>query len=172
MDNYTIVEQEYGQQSGLENAEKRLIIIDVFGKVQEINLDQFHKTRLLMGRLPENDIVINALVVSGVHGKFKIDGNRLLYADLNSKNGTVVDVDGYHYFMRGNRKYYELHSGNMLRVQADNTSADKSVLILYTSSRTEGVWIHYPILASRIKLGRDMNNDIVLGLECLTPMCA
>lgn len=163
MDNYTIVEQEYGQQSGLENAEKRLIIIDVFGKVQEINLDQFHKTRLLMGRLPENDIVINALVVSGVHGKFKIDGNRLLYADLNSKNGTVVDVDGYHYFMRGNRKYYELHSGNMLRVQADNTSADKSVLILYTSSRTEGVWIHYPILASRIKLGRDMNNDIVLN---------
>ena len=163
MDNYTIVEHEYGQQSGFENAEKRLIIIDVFGKVQEINLDQFHKTRLLMGRLPENDIVINALVVSGVHGKFKIDGNRLLYADLNSKNGTIVDVDGYHYFMRGNRKYYELHSGNMLRVQADNTSADKSVLILYTSSRTEGVWIHYPILASKIKIGRDLNNDIVLN---------
>ena len=92
MDNYTIVEHEYGQQSGFENAEKRLIIIDVFGKVQEINLDQFHKTRLLMGRLPENDIVINALVVSGVHGKFKIDGNRLLYADLNSKNGTIVDT--------------------------------------------------------------------------------
>lgn len=150
---------------GRDGGTKRLIIIDAFGKVQEINLEQFHRDRLQMGRLPENDIVINARVVSGVHGKFKLDGNRLLYADLDSRNGTVVDADGYRHFLRGNRKYYVLQSGNMLRIQAQESIAEKSVLILYTSGGpdSEGVWIHYPILASQIKIGRDMKNDIVLS---------
>lgn len=162
----TIIERpEDRARAARGSASKRLIIIDTFGKVQEIDLGRLHRTRLQMGRLPENDIVVNARVVSGVHGKFKLDGNRLLYADLNSSNGTVVDADGYRHFLRGNQKYYVLQSGNMLRIQASQSAADKSVLILYASGGEagEGAWIHYPILASQIKIGRDMKNDIVLS---------
>ncbi|MDO5346289.1 MAG: FHA domain-containing protein [Lachnospiraceae bacterium] len=161
--NYTAPETVYRKASDQVMGEKCLIIIHLSGKVQEINLTRLHKTRLLMGRAPENDIVISARVVSGIHGKFKIDGNRLLYADLNSSNGTIVDVDGYRQFIRGNRKYYELQSGNMLRIQGQDSSPDKSVLILYTCEHMEGVWIHYPILAPVTKIGRDMDNDIVLS---------
>lgn len=155
---------QWAQQNTADggNVQKRLIIIDAFGKVQEIDLDQYRKTRLQMGRLPENDIVISARVVSGIHGRFKLDGNRLLYADLNSKNGTIADADGYHRFMRGNRKYYEVKSGTMLRIQSEENRADKSVLMLYTCGCQEGIWIHYPILAASINIGRDLKNDIVL----------
>ena len=141
---------------------KRLIIIDVYGQVQEIPIGQMGKTRITVGRAPGNDIMITAPFVSGQHGKFKIDGNRLLYADLGSTNGTYLENGVSRHKYRGNRQYLELQNGSMLRIQDSKQSPDHSILILYVNNAERGNWNSFPLLASKTRIGRDMNNDIVL----------
>ncbi len=144
-------------------AGKYLIVIDPCGKPQEISLSAIGKDRIFFGRRQgQNDIVIPAPMVSGQHGKFKLDGNRLLYADLGSLNGTIIEADGYQKLLKGNSKYFEMRSGDILRIQPPDAEPENSVMILYMDSSEKGVWRKFPLLASRTKIGRDMGNDIVL----------
>lgn len=46
---------------------------------------------LSIGRLEDNDIVVENLAVSGHHAKIDSVGERFLLTDLNSKNGTFVN---------------------------------------------------------------------------------
>ncbi len=46
---------------------------------------------IMIGRLEDNDIVIENLAVSGHHAKIDSVGHKYLIADLNSKNGTFVN---------------------------------------------------------------------------------
>lgn len=142
---------------------KYLIVIDNFGKVQEISLDQFGKSRIIFGKDPgQCDIVIPFEGVSRVHGKLKFDRNRVLFADLGSTNGTILDLDGYRTFLRRNEVYAELHNGSILRIQPPQSTAQKSVMLLYVDSKEKGVWRKLPIMTSKVTIGRDSNNDIVL----------
>ena len=158
----------FGQASyrgdyGRGYSEMTLLIIDTFGKVSEISLNRLGKDRIFFGRDPRsNDIVIPSETISGNHGKFKIDGNRLLYADLNSTNGTILEMDGYRRMVRGNSRYEELRSGTMLRIQPKDYNADNSVMLLYMQGKTEGSWNRFPLLASKITIGRSDESDIVL----------
>ena len=96
---------------------KYLIIIDNFGKIQEVPLESFGKDRLILGSDPvQCDIVIRSNIISHVHGKLKFMGPRVLFADLNSTNGTIVETDGYQKYLHGNTTYHELKSGSILRV--------------------------------------------------------
>lgn len=144
---------------------KYLIIIDTFGKVSEISLEEFGKSRVSFGRSSaENDIVIPSPVVSSHHGKFKIENDTLLFADVGSTNGTILEADGFRRFYRGNRQYVQVKSGNMLRIQPQSgETADNSILILYANSVGEGNWQRFPLLAATTKIGRDRSNDIVLS---------
>ncbi len=140
-----------------------LIIIDPYGKVQEISLAQFGKTRLYMGRTEgENDIVLGSQIVSGRHGKFKISEGRLLYADLGSTNGTIYESGGRRKRMRGNSHYCEIRPGDMLRIQPSEAKPENSILILYSGNTGEGVWNRFSLIGTVTKIGRDDKNDIVL----------
>ena len=147
---------------------KFLIIIDTFGKVREVSIDSLQKTRLFLGRTPAkpsggmNDVVVPAPVISAEHGKFKIENDKVLYADLGSTNGTVYESDGYQKLLRRNPKYVQLRSGDMLRIEPVERTADNSVLILYVNSSEGGTWRRFPLLAAKTRIGRDMDNDIVL----------
>ena len=156
------MDQIYGGQPGILPG-KYLIILDTYGAVKELPLESFGKTRIYFGRKSDNDIVVPASMVSGQHGKFKIDHNRLLYADLGSTNGTILEADGYQRILKGNQKYYEMHSGDMLRIQPEESAPDNSILILYMDSSSEGVWRRFPLLASKVRIGRDRDNDIILN---------
>ena len=141
------------------------ILIGADGKLQKISLDAFKKDRLFFGRDPEKcDIVIPFDWVSGVHGKFKLDGDRVLFADLNSTNGTILDVDGYRRFLKGNPVYYELHNGNILRIRPGNGADGNSVMLLYVNDGEAGMWREM-LAADRenITIGRDGSNSIVLS---------
>lgn len=48
---------------------------------------------LTVGRLEDNDIVIENLAVSGHHAKIDSVGDQFLVTDLNSKNGTFVNEE-------------------------------------------------------------------------------
>lgn len=88
---------------------KYLVIIDNNGKIQEISLDKLGKDRLYFGSNPgQCDIVIHSNIISHVHGKLKIIGNRVLFADVGSKNGTLVESMGTRRYIRGNSTYVEL----------------------------------------------------------------
>ncbi len=53
---------------------KYLIIIDNFGKIQEVPLESFGKDRLILGSDPvQCDIVIRSNIISHVHGKLKLN---------------------------------------------------------------------------------------------------
>ncbi len=63
-------------------------------KKDEKNLGDFvveNGKSLTIGRLEDNDIVIEDLAVSGHHAKIDSVGDKFLVTDLNSKNGTLVN---------------------------------------------------------------------------------
>ncbi|MBN1621483.1 MAG: FHA domain-containing protein [Endomicrobiales bacterium] len=49
------------------------------------------KTPMLIGRKPENDIVIDNMAVSGQHARITMQGNNYVVEDLQSTNGTFVN---------------------------------------------------------------------------------
>lgn len=161
MDN-TIYAQS-GQFSRGGRAGRYFIVIDASGKIREISLNAFGKERVFFGKDPERcDIVLPFDWVSRVHGKIKLAGDRVFFADMNSTNGTVLDVDGYRRFLRGNTMYCELHNGSILRIQPAHSTAGNSVMLLYVNGGEAGVWRKLPVLTGKVTIGRSSENDIVL----------
>ena len=147
---------------------KRLTIIDTYGNVNVYSLDDVGTNRYFLGRTDtkasgeKNDIVIPSPTISRDHGKFKIEDGRILYADLNSMNGTICESDGEQRYLHGNSKYLEIKSGDMLRIQPKDSTAENSVLILYNDSSEAGSWRKFSLMTPTVKIGSDMDNDIVL----------
>lgn len=157
---------------------KRLTIIDTYGNINYYSLDDAGTTRYFMGRTEtrasgeKNDIIIPSPTISQEHGKLKIEEGRVLYADLNSTNGTICESEGKQQYLHGNSRYLQLKSGDMLRVQPKEINAENSVLILYSDSEETGTWRKFPLMAPTVKIGSDMNNDIVLPTGSVSPLHA
>lgn len=142
------------------NGQHYLIVIDSNGNMRERELSALGKQRIYIGRDPaQNDIVLTAPFVSGLHGKIKLVGNRAYYADLGSTNGTLIEDSGMHKLLRRNKNYVLLKDGTILKIQYE----EESVLLLYTSSVSEGVWRKYNVEIPEIRIGRSAENDIVLN---------
>ena len=156
-------EKNNGLHRGSSVSKNSIITIDTYGNIKEYDLNSFQKERIYLGRGADNDIVISSPVVSSRHGKLKISGKRLLYADLDSTNGTVCDSNGISKFYRGNKTYCELKPGDVLRIQPKEPQPENTVLLLYSGSTEQGTWSRYPLLATNTKIGRDETNDIVLS---------
>ena len=166
----TIIQNKTGGNRSDKLLGKYLLTIDTYGEIREISLEQLRKTRLYLGRTLKrdssgaaNDIILPSQVVSASHGKFKISGSQILYADLGSTNGTIYESDGYRKLLKKSRNYTVLRSGDMLRIQPKEGNVGNSVLILYTDINEKGTWRQFPLLAAKTKIGRDMENDIVLS---------
>ncbi len=70
------------------------------------------KETISLGRLPDNDIVINTKSVSGYHAEIKIDHGRYFLIDLNSTNGTFVNARKI--------EQEEIHAGDIIRLNNYN----------------------------------------------------
>jgi hypothetical protein len=58
----------------------------------EIKHVPLRKQRTTLGRLPDNDIVFDNMIVSGHHCAFELEGVATVYVeDLHSTNGTYID---------------------------------------------------------------------------------
>lgn len=139
-----------------------LLVIDSGEQVREYDLTQFGKERVTVGRNAENDIQLYSPVVSGAHGKFKLIDGQMYFADLGSTNGTFVEGIGANKFLRGNRNYYPLQDGAVLKIKFYKNGNEDSVLLLYNKIKENGVWRRFPIQADVIRIGRNPDNDIVL----------
>ena len=125
-----------------------------------MNLSSFRKQRILMGRDPEqNDIVLPENFVSNLHAKFKLVADTLWFADLGSTHGTDIYDGGVQKRLKGNQNYCLLRDGTILRIQYEG----ESILILYTFNQQEEMWIRYDMEFPEIRIGRNVENDIVLN---------
>ena len=70
------------------------MIVSIDGVV--IKEVQLTKDRTSLGRRPYNDIVIDNLAVSGEHAVLQMSGNDVHLEDLNSTNGTYVNIVARH----------------------------------------------------------------------------
>jgi len=122
-----------------------------------------------IGRNPDCGIYVNDASVSGVHGRFFLQNDKLFYADLNSTNGSFVNG-------RQITKAVELHDGSVIFV-AGIHSAIKLTVALPEESQTISVEasVSIPALPNNpnnlndlsgketILIGRDPSCDITLN---------
>jgi len=157
---YYTENEEY--QAGCQD-QHYLIIIDANGGMREMDLALFGKQRILIGRdAYKNDIELNSKIVSSCHGKFKFIDGTLHYADLGSTNGTTIEDGAFDKLLKGNQKYYPLREGSVLKIQLSSGSGEDTVLMLYTRRLEDGIWRKYSVELPEIRIGRSVENDIVL----------
>ena len=129
------------RKSGFRGTGK-LIIIDE-GEFHEIDLASFGKDRLNIGRDPaKNDIVLRSPIVSGVHGRLKLEGGRMFLADVGSKNG-IYQKKANRFQKIDPMKYHWLSAAeNIFRI--DMPEADQNqkhtVVLFFTSGEYPGRW--------------------------------
>ena len=157
------------RKSGFRGTGK-LIIIDE-GEFHEIDLASFGKDRLNIGRDPaKNDIVLRSPIVSGVHGRLKLEGGRMFLADVGSKNG-IYQKKANRFQKIDPMKYHWLSAAeNIFRI--DMPEADQNqkhtVVLFFKSGEYPGSWKRVGMDKPQMTIGRAQGNDIVLGQASVT----
>lgn len=115
----------------------------------EKKLGEFRLERgksLTIGRLHENDIVVENLAVSGHHAKIDSVGDKFLLTDLNSKNGTFVNeqpVTAPHWLRHGDviivGKHYLVFTYNPDETPEDDSAAMQHTMVMDTEKYREMV---------------------------------
>lgn len=148
---------------------RTLTIVDTQGTMQEINLEEFGKAcitmgRIIPGRLSDPDISFtdqNGKVVSREHGRFILERDRTYYCDTNNTNGTWIGIGANEEHHKNDRENVELFDKTILRIGSmDNP--DKMVLILF-NNQAEGERWHRVELTSNISIGRSSECEISLN---------
>lgn len=138
-----------------------LTVIDTQGEMREIHLAQFTKSELVLGRERGHcDIVIEDPIISRVHGCFRMEGDRILYQDMGSRNGTFVETYGENRLLKKESGRTEIPDKTVLRIGAID-SPDKMVLILCNRTE-EKTWKKVLLKNTVTTIGRTAENGIVL----------
>jgi len=143
-----------------------VVIVEENQAIQEIDLSSFKKSRISIGRLKINDIVLSSLLASSNHGCFERFNNDWYYKDVGSLNGTFFNDKKINPGERVPSGPVKLHEYSILRI--DNSSLDnpnpKGVIILFATNRVKGEWKKYDLRhKDRVVIGRDDSCDIVLA---------
>lgn len=139
-----------------------LTIIDTKGQMTEINLNEFGKYEIYMGRAAErNDIVLPDSIVSKTHGVFRITDSQVFYMDLDSTNGTFVGDAEQRRLLDKKSGYVRLYDKTVLRI-GNIHEPDKMVLLLYQNSAERKKWTKQLLGHEMLRVGRDSGNQIVL----------
>lgn len=143
--------------------EKRtLTIIDTKSQMTEINLGDFGKEQIKIGRSNELcEIVISDNIVSKIHGTFLIRSEHLLYKDCDSSNGTFIGEGDQRYLLNEKSGYIEIYDKSVMRIGNVN-EPDKMVLILYRITSEDENWKQYSLNNITASIGRNKDNQIVL----------
>lgn len=113
----------------------------------EKKLDEFTLEKgksFSIGRLHENDIVVENLAVSGHHAKIDSVGEKYLLTDLNSKNGTFVNelpVTAPHWLQHGDviiiGKHYLVFAYGPDEAPDDDSDAMQHTMVMDTEKYRE-----------------------------------
>lgn len=142
---------------------RTLTIIDSSGNMSEIDLNQFGKTLLYMGRDESQcDIIIADPIVSKIHGTFQLEHSYLLYRDEDSSNGTYLGSAEKRKMLEKKDGYVDLYDQSIMRI-GNIHEPEKMVLILYQMTDEYQMWKRQSLDKSEILIGRNSSNQIVLN---------
>lgn len=143
--------------------ERTLTIIDTKSNLAEIQLNNYGKKELLMGRDEKQcDVVIPDNIISRTHGIFLLEGERTFYKDQDSRNGTFLGNADQKRLLDSKEGYVELFDKSVLRI-GNIHEPDKMILILFRVSPEKEVWEKEFLGNTTVHIGRQKENDIVLG---------
>lgn len=141
---------------------RTLTIIDTSSRLQEIRLDDYGKNRLVIGRKEELcDIVISDSIMSKVHGMFFFQGERTVYADCKSSNGTYIEEAGQKRFLNQQKDCVDVYDKAIFRI-GSLKNPDKMVLMLYRNAEENETWKNQVLGEKTVHIGRTDENEIVL----------
>ena len=141
---------------------RTLTIIDTSSRLQEIRLDDYGKNRLVIGRKEELcDIVISDSIMSKVHGTFFFQGERTVYADCRSSNGTYIEEPGQKRLLNEQNDCVEVYDKAIFRI-GSLKNPNKMVLMLYRNAEENEVWKNQILGEKTVHIGRAEGNEIVL----------
>lgn len=126
-------------------SEHILTIIDTRGNLREVDLDTFQKSALTLGRDREQcDIVIPDQIVSKLHGRLHISGDRVRYQDLDSRNGTFLGLGAGRQLLGKADGWAEVFDKTVLCI-GNLEQAENMVLLLYSASAERELWKREPL---------------------------
>lgn len=149
---------------GQETANKRediLLVIAPEGNIREYRLNQFEKSQISVGRDRDNEIVLDSATVSHRHGTLTFRGGKVYYRDMESSNGTYVDILGNKKYLHDSASDVELRDGMVLNI--GGVGKDKAVYLLYSICLPNEGWKKISINKKKLTMGRGSGNDIVLA---------
>lgn len=150
------MEQEVRQQ------EFTLLTITPGGKFEEYSLNHYNKENIYVGRDPDkNDICLNSSLVSHTHGLFTVSSGRVYYEDLNSSNGTYVDLYANRKYLKNTPGRIELRDGMILNI--GGVQKEALVYLLFSVCSQQESWKKINVSLKKLTIGRAGDNDIVLS---------
>ncbi len=138
-----------------------LLVITPGGKVVDYPLSRFGKSRIRIGRDADNEIVLDSRMVSHHHGLLTLSGQRLLYQDLGSSNGTSVDILRNKKYLKNSTAQIQLKDGMVLNI--GGVGKADAVYLLYSLCLPTEAWKSISINRKRLSMGRGSSNDITLA---------
>lgn len=139
-----------------------LTIINTQGQISTIDLDAPGQGYFTLGRDPrQNDIVISEAIVSKTHGYLLKKFDTFFYKDLNSSNGTYVEVSGNRTLLHHSDQFVELSEGTVLRI-GSMQNPEKMILMVLNYMAEDEELEKYAVSGNAISIGRTSGNDIVL----------
>ncbi len=131
--------------------------------------DEGRKCRLTggiirLGRKPDNDLVLNANMVSGYHAELRIEGESFLLVDLDSTNGTYVNGKKIHEVrLRSGDRIEVGENGPELEFRDDSARHSDAPRIVPISGSWDGGDEPIELAKRECRIGRNTDNDIVVG---------
>ncbi len=155
------------------DANLNLLIVSRKEGIQEITLQDYRKNRLILGRDPSGaDIVVSSPVISGTHGKLKIENGHVFFADLGSTNGTWIYNGGSYVKVAPNRYIGPLREGNMFLLGGNASYVEdeerESILVIVTGEDSSRGFKRFPVFDQDYIIGRGSDCDIVLNHPAVT----
>lgn len=125
--------------------------------VSTVNLNEYDKKVITLGRAKDNDIVINASIVSNHHAAIMFEEDVCIIKDINSTNGIIIN----------NHKISScsLSHGDVIKIDNINNHHEEAVTIIYSLLNEDETqrWVQcYLKDKNVISIGRGMDNDILL----------
>ena len=141
---------------------RTLTIIDTSSHLQEIHLDEYGKSRLVLGRNREKcDIVISDPIMSKLHGVFFFQVGKTMYADCGSSNGTYIEEPGQNRLLNRQDDFVEVYDKAVFRI-GSLAEPDKMILMMYRVVTDNEIWKSQVLGNQTVHIGRISGNEILL----------
>lgn len=146
-----------------ENIRHMLTIYYRNDVVSTVNLKEFAKDTITIGRSRDNDIIIGSPIVSWHHAELKLKGDSCEIKDKDSTNGILINGLSY--------DCCPLKNGDAIKIDDCCNHHDEGILMLYSCLKGEEdeKWITYYLGDStHILIGRGGASNIVLSHKSIS----